>query len=104
MIQKLKPCPFCGIECQGHDFDRPGLLTPEEAFKKGSAEIRAACSMCNGTGSVQGPSEMDHDCGGDDRLCAVRCPVETPGEIEQCEYCGRPIEALRRAFGLEESK
>lgn len=54
-------------------------------------EIRAACSMCDGTGVVTTTgSAHAGDCDGSCRNCPV--PVE---EQEQCEYCGRPIDAIR---------
>lgn len=55
--------------------------------------IREACGMCNGQGYTE-TSHAAHGCGGDESLCASGCPVE---QLEQvgCEYCGRPIEAIR---------
>lgn len=55
--------------------------------------IRAACSMCNGTGMVV-VMTSEHACGGDEGKCLTMCPI--PGQAQQdCEYCGRPIQAIR---------
>lgn len=63
----------------------------------GAERIRVQCGPCEGRGyNPESHTEAQHGCGGDDRLCATRCPmpVEVLESIE-CEYCGRPIAALR---------
>lgn len=71
--------------------------TVKEAVEKCEKIIRDACTMCSGTGQVGG-STSGHGCGGNERKCAGTCPVEVEGWID-CEYCGRPIDAIRRAQG-----
>ena len=57
--------------------------------------IREACGMCGGKGYTE-TSHAAHGCGGDESMCASGCPVEQI-EQEECEYCGRPIDAIRSA-------
>lgn len=70
----------------------------DEAMEKACAAIREACEPCGGKGYIGGGSRSDHDCGGDDSLCAMRCPIEVAIEPDECEYCGRPIAAIYAAF------
>ena len=60
--------------------------------------VQEACSVCNGVGYViESYTESEHGCGGDERKCQEICPVPVEAQRQiQCEYCGRPIEALRR--------
>lgn len=59
-----------------------------------------ACGPCGGQGGIEIPTPdgMDHGCGGDEKLCARMCPipVQMPPQFQQCEYCGRPCDALEK--------
>ena len=47
------------------------------------------CLECDGTGAITIPIvRWGHACGGDDELCALRCPVEEQDvDFEPCIYC-----------------
>lgn len=63
------------------------------------AAIREACSQCENGNVVTDSVEYGHACGGDDRKCATACPVEVQvQDVTECEYCGRPIAAIREAL------
>ena len=49
---------------------------------KSSIEWAERCGPCSGDGWTV---EAVHACGGDERRCAVECPVE---EQVQCGHCG----------------
>ena len=55
--------------------------------------IRAACGPCGGSGAVGGTGS-GHGCDGTAENCAETCPVPVP-DAQECEYCGRPIAAIR---------
>ena len=63
--------------------DRRVTAVPLYAFEQVVGEcieaVRKACTVCDGFGQVVGP--------------------EVPGVAIECEYCGRPIAALRRLEG-----
>jgi hypothetical protein len=77
-----------------------------EAERKANAEkltldeirtaIVAACGPCGGNGAtVTTRINYGHACGGDERRCQTECPVPEPEQdIEQCEYCGRPVSTV----------
>lgn len=71
-------------------------LIREDERERCCEAIKNACSMCDGKGYTE-TSHAAHGCGGDEAMCASGCPVE---QIEQegCEYCGRPIAAIRAAL------
>jgi len=41
-------------------------------------------SRCGGSGIISG---YGHDCGGDERLCQSRCPIQVPEQCPGCEDC-----------------
>jgi len=63
------------------------------ALERAARAIQVACSMCGGQGwTAETGSEHHPRCDGScsQGLCPVPVPIQ-----EQCEYCGRPIEAIR---------
>lgn len=50
--------------------------------RRGDGYAEVPCPQCGGDGYEVG---MEHDCGGDDRLCASRCPI--PVQVA-CGACG----------------
>lgn len=59
--------------------------------------IQDSCSACNGKGFIEGIKIIPgHGCGGDEQLCQSTCPIPIPEPSQEpCEYCGRPIAAIR---------
>lgn len=51
--------------------------------------IQDACGPCGGAGCT---TESGHDCDGTEASCQKNCPVPVP---VPCEFCGRPIDAIR---------
>lgn len=68
-----------------------------ETRGKCAKEVISQCSVCDGKGFIVGQgTEYGHDCGGDEKLCQTRCPVQVPIQTqEQCEYCGIPASVIR---------
>lgn len=56
-----------------------------ERHDPGPAVSREGCVMCDGSGMTV-TSRAVHGCGGDERICAARCPVEEQ-DFEVCEWC-----------------
>lgn len=77
----------------------------EDQKEKDCVAIVAACRACDGRGGIEIPTPdgMDHGCNGDEKLCSRICPipVQMPPEVQQCEYCGRPCDAIRSLRSVE---
>ena len=63
--------------------------------------IRENCTACSGAGFVvEEYTESEHGCNGDERECQTTCPVPVAAQRQiECEYCGRPIAAIRQLKG-----
>lgn len=68
----------------------------EQTLREAQQAIMEACQACDGQGWMVGIETGEgHDCDGTDAVCAQRCPVPVPVQVqERCEYCGRPVEAI----------
>lgn len=63
-----------------------------EALEAAVEIVVADCQACGGKGYIE-TTGSGHACGGDEKACQTMCPVPVQ-EQEQCEYCGRPAQAL----------
>jgi hypothetical protein len=78
-------------------------LRATRAPQEAAAETHT-CPDCDGSGAT---SYASHDCGGEESLCARRCPVEVPEQCPRCGGTGKVIEAAptsREAAAAEGEK
>lgn len=56
-----------------------------------------ACTACEGHGFIVATTTgQGHGCNGDEGVCNQVCPIPVPVQgQQQCEYCGRPCQAIR---------
>ena len=88
--------------CKQMGWDRAEDLAAVEGLLREQVEecvrvVREKCAMCNGTGAVvTSVAREAHGCDGSEASCSVTCPIAVEDyEQTECEYCGRPQEALR---------
>jgi hypothetical protein len=78
----------------------------EKVLDEAQQAIINACQACDGQGfAVTTTTGHGHICEGDERLCQTSCPVPVPEQTqEQCEYCGRPCDAIRALLSNKPTK